>query len=202
MCKNVCVARQVDAIEEGANEGHDEELGLPSGSAPLEVPVPGSDASALAAVPPPVRAGQPAHTVSGGNLSSQDDPLPTSTGSGSRLAGGGDGSARGGGRSGGGRGGGNGLRGGGGRQASGALDRPMDATAAAGHALVGIGEDVGAAGGQVCRVPGLGFVLPTARLSSGCGMAAQGWAGCKYADGGSLCLWATPHGLLLCARSV
>ena len=144
---------QVDVIEEGPNEGHDEELGLPTGSNPLEVP---TSSSGAASMPPPVRAGELAKS----GAHSRPALLPTSSGA---AADGGVAPLRGGrdavdgaGRDGwdtrGGAGGGAGGARGGQRE------RPMDASAAAEHALTGVGEDVGAAGGQVgCLASGASF---------------------------------------------
>lgn len=155
---------QVDVIEEGPNEGHDEELGLPTGSNPLEVP---TSSSGAASMPPPVRAGELAKS----GAHSRPALLPTSSGA---AADGGVAPLRGGrdavdgaGRDGwdtrGGAGGnGRETRGGAGGGAGGARggqrERPMDASAAAEHALTGVGEDVGAAGGQVgCLASGASF---------------------------------------------
>ena len=164
--------QQVDAIEEGAHEGHDEELGLPTGSNPLAVgPVSPDGGSAASLLPPPVRAGQPAKGhgrrahfasgVSGGlNGGSGGEPGghpgggPNGGTSGGPGASGGGANGGGGGPSGGAAGSGPEGREtqGGGSGGSGLVlpERPMDAGAAAEHALLGVGEDSGAAGGQVC----------------------------------------------------
>ena len=165
----------MDAIEEGAHEGHDEELGLPTGSNPLAVgPIApdGSGAETLETLPPPVRAGQPAKPgshgrrarfagdVGGGrNGGSGGDP-----GEGPQPGRGANGGPRGGPGASGAQARGNGVAGaaaGSGPEGRGAPgrgpgggglahpERPMDAGAGVEHALLGVGEDSGAAGGQV-----------------------------------------------------
>lgn len=162
---------QVDAIEEGAHEGHDEELGLPTGSNPLAIGPIAPDGSGAETLPPPVRAGQAAKPGSHGRRAH----FAGDAGGGRNGGSGGDPrehpgrGANGGPRGGPGAPSGGGANGGGGASAAagsgpegrdtqgrgsggGGLvlpERPMDAGAAAEHALLGVGEDSGAAGGQV-----------------------------------------------------
>ncbi|KAK9840543.1 hypothetical protein WJX81_000451 [Elliptochloris bilobata] len=141
----------VDAIEEGANEGHDEELGLPTGGSPLEVG-PVEHSSGAASMPPHVHAGQPAKSGAAARRAhfGAETKVGAGEGSGGRKGGaipGGTAES----------GGGAGLQGGhteggsSGRAGPGLPERPMDTAAAAEQALMGVGEDVGAAGGQVLK---------------------------------------------------
>ena len=170
-----CGCAQVDAIEEGAHEGHDEELGLPTGSNPLAIGPIAPDGIGAETLPPPVRAGQAAKPGSHGRRAHfagdvgggrnggpggdpREHPGRGADGGPRGGPGPGGGGANGGGGAGAAAGSGPEGRGSQGRGSGGGglvrPERPMDAGAGVEHALLGVGEDSGAAGGQVCP-PGI-----------------------------------------------